>query len=173
MQHLSSWFVGICTKFYLKEKNKTGIRGCTLDVINTTYLSPKTNFNKQDNREVFEMVLTSASEACVSPKIWHALVTLGYTVAHRTLAKFSLQPSLEATVGFCEVALASVDHLQRIFWHFKWVRETVEPAFVKVLKNRKWHWTLEGNELASFYPSARRNVHLTTTSSLCSLNCWL
>ena len=84
-----------------------------------------------------KMVLTSASEACVSPKIWHALVTLGYTVAYRTLAKFSLQPSLEATVGFCEVALASVDHLQRIFWHFKWVRETVEPAFVKVLKNRK------------------------------------
>lgn len=98
-----------------------------------SYLFPKTN------KTVFtkKMVLTSASEACVSPKIWHALVTLGYTVAYRTLAKFSLQPSLEATVGFCEVALASVDHLQRIFWHFKWVRETVEPAFVKVLKNRK------------------------------------
>ena len=55
-------------------------------------------------------------------------------MADGALAVFALEPALEAAIGLGEVALASVDQLQRLRDDFEGIWKAGEPTFVEVLK---------------------------------------
>ena len=55
-------------------------------------------------------------------------------MADGALAVFALEPPLEAAIGLGEVALASVDQLQRLRDDFEGIWKAGEPTFVEVLK---------------------------------------
>ena len=55
-------------------------------------------------------------------------------MADGAFAVFALEPALEAAIGLGEVALASMDQLQRLRDDFEGIWKAGEPTFVEVLK---------------------------------------
>jgi hypothetical protein len=55
-------------------------------------------------------------------------------VTERAIA---IEFSLQAAIGLGQIALASVNDLQRFRNGLEWVRKTGQPAFVKMLKSEK------------------------------------
>ena len=55
-------------------------------------------------------------------------------MADGALAVFALEPALEAAIGLGQVALASMDQLQRLRDDFEGIWKAGEPTFVEVLK---------------------------------------